>query len=151
MHQESTVGGSQVGELDRQLGELQNAVSQHLLFPVANVTTFFDHLRVLVNVLAARDHITRAHMLKVKDPAVLVVAVSKSKVDARAVLGGGPHEVTHDARYVKGKLPLRLLCHFLITWMTCLWPTAGVNHLCVFCPLYQLRGHCLCVRVPLWL
>ena len=90
-------------------------------------------------------------MLKVEDPAVLVAAVSESKVDARAVLRGGPHEVTHDARDVEGQLPLRLLCHFLVTWATCLRPATGVNHLRVLCSLYQLRGRCLRVRAPLWL
>ena len=90
-------------------------------------------------------------MFKVEDPANAVAAVSKSKVDTRAVLGGGPHEVTHDARDVEGQLPLRLLCHFMVAWVTCLWPAAGVNHLRVLCPLYQLRGHCLCVCLPLWL
>ena len=91
------VRGSQVGELDRQLGVLQDAVSQHLLVPAANVATLLDHLRILVNVLAASNHIARAHVFQVEDPAVLVAAVSESKVNACAVLGGGPHEVTHDA------------------------------------------------------
>ena len=90
-------------------------------------------------------------MLKVEDPAILVAAVSKSKVDTRAVLGGGPHEVTHDARDVEGQLPLRLLCHLLVAWVTCLWPAACVNHLRVLCSLYRLRGHYLWVHVPLWL
>ena len=90
-------------------------------------------------------------MLKVKDPAVLVAAVSKSKVDTRAVLGGGPHEITHDAQDVEGQLLFRRLCRFLVTWTTCLWPAAGVNHLRVLYHLFRLRGHCLGVNVSLWL
>ena len=55
-----------------------------------DVTTFLDHLRILVNVLAARDITAHAHVFNVEDPAVLMAAVSKSKVETRAVLGGGP-------------------------------------------------------------
>ena len=82
-------------------------------------------------------------MFKVEDPAMLVATVSKSKVDTRTILGGGPHEVTHDAWDVEGQVPLRLLRHFFVTWVTFLWPAAGVDHFRVICSLYQLRGHCL--------
>ena len=75
-------------------------------------------------------------MFKVEDLAMLVAAVSKSKVDTRAVLGGGPHEVTHDTRDVEGQLPLRLLCHFMVAWVTCIWPAAGVNNPKTPKPLY---------------
>ena len=51
-------------------------------------------------------------MLKVEEATVLVALVSKSKVDAGAVLGGGLHEVGHNAGDVEGQLPLRLLRHF---------------------------------------
>ena len=51
-------------------------------------------------------------MLKVEKATVLVALVSKSKVNASTVLGGGPHEVGHNAGDVKGQLLLWLLRHF---------------------------------------
>ena len=51
-------------------------------------------------------------MLQVEEATMFVALVSKSKVDAGAVLSGGPREVGHDAGDVKGQLPLRLLRHF---------------------------------------
>ena len=70
-------------------------------------------------------------MLHVEVPLVLVAAVSESKVDTRAVLGGGPHQVGHNAGDVKGQLPLRPLRHFLKASRLGLGlgPAAGVNHL----------------------
>ena len=53
-------------------------------------------------------------MLQVEQPVVLVALVSKSKVDAGAVLSGGPYEIGHDAGDVKWQLPLRLLGHLFL-------------------------------------
>ena len=136
VNQGRTVRDIHVGELNRQLGILQDAFGQHLLIPTAGSATSLDHPRIYVNVLAACDHIARAHVFKVKDPAVLVAAVAESKVDACAVLGGGPHEVTNVPRGVEWQLPLRVQCHFMVVRVTCLWPAAGVNHLRVLCSLY---------------
>ena len=50
-------------------------------------------------------------MLKVKQLAMLVALMTKSKVDARAVLGGRPDEVGHDLWNVDGQLALGLGGH----------------------------------------
>ena len=42
---------------------------------------------------------------------MLVALVTKSKVDAGAVLGCSPHEVGNDAGYVEGQLSFRFLWH----------------------------------------
>ena len=97
------------------------------MLPGADVATFLDHLGVFVNILASCDRIARAYVLKVKHSPVLVTTVSKSKVDTRAVLGGCPHEVTHDARYVEGQLPLRPLWHLLEGRRSRLGTAAGVD------------------------
>ena len=70
-------------------------------------------------------------MFHVKVLPVLVAAVSKSKVDTRAVFGEGPHQVGHDAGDVEGQLPLRPLRHLLEAsgLGLGLGPAAGVNHL----------------------
>ena len=79
--------------------------------------------------MASRDQAARAYVLHVKVPTVLVAAVSKSKMDTRAVLGGGPHQVGHDAGDVKGQLPLQHLRHFLEASGLGLGPAAGFDHL----------------------
>ena len=47
-------------------------------------------------------------MLKVEEATIFVALVSKSKVDAGAILGGGPNEVRHDLGDVEGQLALGL-------------------------------------------
>ena len=106
---------------------LQDAVGQHLLIPRANVSTFLDHPCILVYVLTCRDQAARAYVLYVKIPPVLVATVSESKVDTRAFLGGGRHQVAHNAGNVEGQLPLRSLRHFLESSGLGLGPAAGVN------------------------
>ena len=97
------------------------------MVPRAYVATFLDHLGVFVNILASCDRITRAYVLKVKHPSMLVAAVSKTKVDTRAILGGGPHEVTHNARNIEGQFPLRPLRHLLESSGSWLGAAACVN------------------------
>ena len=92
---------------------LEDAIGKYLLIPRADVTTLLDHPCILFNVLASRDQVARAYVLQVEVPLVLVAKVSESKVDTRAVLGGGPHQLAHDAGNVEGQLPLRSLRHFL--------------------------------------
>ena len=98
--------------MDRKLGVLQNAVGEDLLVPQADVGVALEHLGVLPNVGAACDLTAGADVLEVEEATVLVALVSKSKVNAGAVLSGGPHEVGHDAGYVQRQLAFRLLRHF---------------------------------------
>ena len=109
--QSGQVSGSEVGELDRKLGVLQNAVSEDLLVPKADVGVALEHLGVLANVGAACDLTAGSDVLEVEEATVLVALVSKSKVDAGAVLSSGPHEVGHDAGDVERQLAFRLLGH----------------------------------------
>ena len=111
VHQGSQVPGSEVGQLDRKLGVLQNAVSEDLLVPKADVGVTLEHLGVLPNVGAAGDLTAGSDVLEVEEATVLVALVSKSKVDAGAVLSSGPHEVGHDAGDVERQLAFRLLGH----------------------------------------
>jgi len=112
VHQGGQVLGSEVGELDRKLGVLQDAVSEDLLVPKSDVGVALEHLGVLSNVGAACDFTAGSDVLKVEEATVLVALVSKSKVDASTVLGGSPHQVGHNAGDIEGQLPLRLLRHF---------------------------------------
>ena len=111
LNQGGQVPGSEVGELDRKLGVLQDAVSEDLLVPESDVGVALQHLSVLANVWAPSELTTGPDVLKVEEATVLVALVSKSKVNAGAVLGGGPHEVGHNAGDVEGQLPLRFLRH----------------------------------------
>ena len=80
---------------------------------------------------------------------MFVTPVSKIKVHTRAVLGGGPHEVTHDAGDVKGQLPLWFLGHLLVAWGSCLRPAASVDLFsAILCPLLSLWGHHLPCLLP---
>ena len=111
MDQGGQVSSSEVSQLDRKLSVLQDAVSEDLLVPEADVGVALEHLGILSNVRAACDFTAGSDVLKVEEATVLVALVSKSKVNAGAVLGGGPHEVGHDAGDVEGQLALRLLRH----------------------------------------
>ena len=111
MHQGGQVSGSEVGQLDCQLGVLQDAICQVLLLRQADVGVSFQHLGVLAYIRAAGELTAGPDVLKVEEATMFVALVSKSEVDAGAVLGGGPHEVGHDAGDVEGQLPLRLLRH----------------------------------------
>ena len=111
LNQGGQVPGSEVGELDRKLGVLQDAVSEDLLVPEADVGVALEHLGVLPNVGTAGDFTAGSDVLEVEEATVLVALVSKSKVDAGAVLSSGPHEVGHDAGDVEGQLAFRLLGH----------------------------------------
>ena len=111
LNQGGQVPGREVGELDRKLGVLQDAVSEDLLVPEADVGVALEHLGVLPNVGATCDLTAGADVLEVEEATVLVALVSKSKVDAGAVLSSGPHEVGHDADYVEGQLAFRFLRH----------------------------------------
>ena len=81
------VPGSEVGELDRKLGVLQDAVSEDLLVPESDVGVALEHLGVLSNVGAACDFTASPDVLKVEEATMLVALVFKSKVNASAVFG----------------------------------------------------------------
>ena len=98
--------------MDRKLDVLQNAVSEDLLVPEADVGVALQHLGVLPNVGAAGDLTAGSDVLKVEEATMFVALVSKSKVNAGAVLSGGPHEVGHDAGDVERQLAFRFLGHF---------------------------------------
>ena len=83
--------------MDRKLSVLQDAVSEDLLVPEADVGVALEHLGVLPNVRTACDFTAGPDVLKVEEATVLVALVSKSKVNTGAVLGGSPHEVGHNA------------------------------------------------------
>ena len=106
---------------------MEDAISKYFLVPRAGFATFLNHLGILVNVLAPRDGITSADVFQVEHPPMLVAAVAKAKVDAGAVLGGGPHEVAHNALYVEGQLPLWSLRHLLVARKSWLRSTTGIN------------------------
>jgi len=105
------VSSREVGQLDRKLGVLNDSVSQDLLVPLADIGVALQHLGIFANVGATCELTAGPDVLKVEEATMFVALVSKSKVDAGAILGGGPHEVGHDAGYVEGQLPLRLLGH----------------------------------------
>ena len=111
VYQGGQIPGSEVGELDCKLGVVQDAVSEDLLVPKSDVGVALEHLGVLPNIRTACDFTAGPDVLKVEKATVLVALVSKSKVDAGAVLGGGPHEVGHNAGDVEGQFALRLLRH----------------------------------------
>ena len=89
-------------------------------------------------------------MLHVEVRPVLVAAVSKSEVDTHARLGGGPHQVAHDAGDVEGQLPLRPLRHLLEASGLGRRPAAGVDHLHTAF-LLLLTRRVLDSRPSLWL
>ena len=111
VHQGGQVSGCEVGQLHRKLSVLEDGISQDLLVPEADISVALKHLSVLSDVGAACDFTAGPDVLEVEEATVLVALVSKSKVNAGAVLGGGPHEVGHDAGDVEGQLPLRPLWH----------------------------------------
>ena len=78
---------------------------------MADVGVALEHLGVLSNVLATSELTAGSYVLKVEEATMLVALMSKSKVDAGAILGFSPHEVGHDAGDVEGQLPLRPLRH----------------------------------------
>ena len=102
VHQRGKIPCGEVGQLDRKLGVLQNAVSEDLLVPQADVGLALEHLGVLSNVGAACDFTASSDVLKVEEATMFVALVSKSKVNTGAVFGCGPHEVGHDAGDVEG-------------------------------------------------
>ena len=63
------------------------------------------------DVRAAAEVTAGADVLQVKQPAMLVALMTKSKVDTRAVLSGSPNKVGHDLWNVKGQLTLGLSRH----------------------------------------
>ena len=111
LNQGGQIPGSEVGELDRKLGILKDAVSEDLLVPKSDFGVALEHLGVLPNVRTACDFTAGPDVLKVEEATMFVALVSKAKVNAGAVLGGGPHEVGHNAGNVEGQLPLRFLRH----------------------------------------
>ena len=93
-------------------------------------------------------------MLQVKQLAMFVALMTKSKVDTRAVLGGRPDEVGHDLWDVEGQLALGLSGHVGEPAGGCegrsiagpLRSTAGVDLLSAFLGLLlpgwrSLEGH----------
>ena len=117
---------SQVGQLERQLGVLDDRIGKHFLIPETNITAFLDQLCVLSDVWAASDLAAGAYVLQVEELPVLVAPVPESKVGAGAVLGGSPHQLGHYARYVKRQLAQGLLRQVLGSLD--LGSTAGVDH-----------------------
>ena len=111
MDQGGQVSGCEVGQLYRKLGVLEDGIGQDLLVPEADVGVALKHLGILANVWAACELTAGSGVLKVEEATVLVALVSKSKVNAGAVLGGGPHEVGHDAGYVERQFAFWLLRH----------------------------------------
>ena len=79
MDQGGQVPGSEVGELDRKLGVLQDAVSDDLLVPEADVGVTLEHLGVLSNVRATCDFTAGSDVLKVEEATMFVALVSKYK------------------------------------------------------------------------
>ena len=129
MYESCQALGRQVGQLQSQLGVLEDGVGQHLLVPLADVDVALEHLGELGDVAAVLDLTTVLDVLHVKHPPVLVAAVPKSKVDAGAALGGGPHEVSHDPGDVEGQLALGPLGHLHVPVVALLdlGLAAGVN------------------------
>ena len=64
--------------------------------PVPDVVALLDHLRVPGNVGATAEGVAGADVLQVKQLAMLMALMTKSKVDTRAVLRGRPNEVGLD-------------------------------------------------------
>ena len=87
-------------------------------------------------------------MLQVEQPIVLVTLASKSKVDAGAVLGGGPDEVGHDAGDVKGQLPLGLLGHLFVLHRSVLRYAVTLPQLSTTRPTRPLGGRSLEGHLP---
>ena len=95
LHEGGPASGGQVGQLECQLGVLDDGIGQHLLVPLPDVVAPLDNLGVFGNVGAAAKKVAGTDMLKVKELAMLVALVPESKVDTRAALGGRPNEVGH--------------------------------------------------------
>jgi hypothetical protein len=91
---------------------LEDGIGQDLLVPEADVGVAFQHLGILANIRAASELTAGSDVLKVEEATMFVALVSKSKVNAGAVLSSCPHEVGHYAGYVERQLAFRLLRHF---------------------------------------
>jgi hypothetical protein len=72
--------------LDRKLSVLQDAVSEDLLVPEADVGVALEHLGVLPNFRTACDLTAGPDVLEVEEATVLVALVSKSIVNAGSVI-----------------------------------------------------------------
>ena len=72
-----------------------------MLVPKSDVGVTLEHLGVLSDVRAPSELTAGPDVLKVEEATMFVALVSKAKVNAGAVLGGGPHEVGHNAGYVE--------------------------------------------------
>ena len=55
LHEGGPVGGGQVGQLERQLGVLDDGICQYLLVPVPDVVALLDHLSIPGDVGAAAE------------------------------------------------------------------------------------------------
>ena len=62
-HEGGPTGGCQVGQLEGQLGVLDDGVGQHLLVPQSDIDALLDHLRVLRDVGAAAQLVAGADVL----------------------------------------------------------------------------------------
>jgi hypothetical protein len=91
---------------------LEDGIGQDLLVPLADIGVALEHLGILANVRAAGELTAGPDVLKVEEATMFVALVSKSKVNAGAVLSSCPHEVGHYAGYVERQLAFRLLRHF---------------------------------------
>ena len=55
LHEGGPASGGQVGQLERQLGILDDSICQHLLVPDPDVVALLDHLRVLGDIGATAE------------------------------------------------------------------------------------------------
>ena len=106
LHEGGPVGGGQFGQLECQLGVLDDGVRQHLLVPVPDVVVLLDHLRIPGDFGATTEGVAGAYVLQVKQLVVIVALVTKPKVDTLAVLGGRSDKVRHDLWNLDGQLAI---------------------------------------------
>ena len=78
LHEGGPVGGGQVGQLQRQLGVLDDGIREYLLVPVPDVVAPFDHVCILGDVATAAEVTAGADVLQVEQLVVLVALVTES-------------------------------------------------------------------------
>ena len=73
------ISGSEVCQLDCQLGILQDGISKDLLVPQSDVGVAFEHLGVLANVWATGQLTAGADVLKVEEATMFVALCPNPK------------------------------------------------------------------------
>jgi hypothetical protein len=66
VYQSGQVPGSQVGQLECQLGVLDDGIRQHLLVPVPDFVPLLDHLSISGDVGTANEKVAGADVLQVE-------------------------------------------------------------------------------------